>query len=100
MSSDRRRPVVRIIFLPAHFQFFWLDRDLFPYGANGTGEIAGLTLVRAGSQDGQRDRRRPILSTTLLCDLPELGRLNRSKIAALAGVTPINQDSGKLPRTA
>ena len=36
----------------------------------------------------------PVLSRTLLCDLPELGRLNRGEIAALAGVAPFNQDSG------
>lgn len=38
----------------------------------------------------------PILSTVLLCDLPELGRLNRREIAALAGVAPFNWDSGTL----
>lgn len=38
----------------------------------------------------------PILSVALLADLPELGRLNRREIAALAGVAPFNQDSGSL----
>jgi transposase len=37
----------------------------------------------------------PILSSTLLAELPELGRLNRKQIAALAGVAPLNRDSGK-----
>jgi transposase len=32
----------------------------------------------------------------LLADLPELGRLNRREIAALAGVAPFNCDSGTL----
>ena len=36
----------------------------------------------------------PVLSRALLSDLPELGRLNRGEIAALAGVAPFNQDSG------
>jgi transposase len=36
----------------------------------------------------------PILSVALLADLPELGRLNRREIAALAGIAPFNQDSG------
>lgn len=31
---------------------------------------------------------------TLLADLPELGKLNRQKIAALVGVAPYNRDSG------
>jgi transposase len=31
---------------------------------------------------------------TLLADLPELGKLNRQEIAALAGLAPFNRDSG------
>jgi transposase len=31
---------------------------------------------------------------TLIAELPELGRLDRRKIAALVGVAPINRDSG------
>ncbi len=36
----------------------------------------------------------PVLSTTLIAQLPELGRLNRQKIAALVGVAPFNRDTG------
>jgi transposase len=36
----------------------------------------------------------PITMLTLLADLPELGNLNRQKIAALVGLAPINKDSG------
>jgi transposase len=36
----------------------------------------------------------PVLATTVLAELPELGRLNRREIAALVGVAPLNQDSG------
>jgi transposase len=36
----------------------------------------------------------PVTAATLLADLPELGTLNRQKIAALAGVAPFNKDSG------
>lgn len=36
----------------------------------------------------------PVLSTTLIADLPELGTLNHKKIAALVGVAPFNRDSG------
>ena len=36
-----------------------------------------------------------VTSVTLLAMLPELGTLNRQKIAALVGVAPINKDSGK-----
>jgi len=35
-----------------------------------------------------------VTAYTLLADLPELGRLDRRKIAALVGVAPLNRDSG------
>jgi transposase len=37
----------------------------------------------------------PTTSATLVAELPELGRLNRQEIAALAGLAPFNHDSGK-----
>lgn len=37
-----------------------------------------------------------VASATLLARLPELGSLDRKKIAALVGVAPFNRDSGKL----
>jgi transposase len=37
----------------------------------------------------------PVLSATLLADLPELGSLGNKQIAALVGLAPLNQDSGK-----
>ena len=37
----------------------------------------------------------PVLSTTLLAGLPELGTLGRKQIAALVGVAPLNRDSGR-----
>jgi transposase len=36
----------------------------------------------------------PVLSRTLLADLPELGRLSRREIAKLVGVAPLSRDSG------
>jgi transposase len=36
----------------------------------------------------------PVLSATLLCAVPELGRVDRRGIAALVGVAPFNCDSG------
>jgi|TARA_B100001971_G_C18175045_1_gene529445 transposase len=38
----------------------------------------------------------PVLSLTLLAQLPELGTLSRRQIAALVGVAPLNRDSGTL----
>jgi transposase len=37
----------------------------------------------------------PITSAVLICDLPELGVLSSKKIAMLAGLAPLNCDSGK-----
>ena len=38
----------------------------------------------------------PVMSRTMLAELPELGVLNRKQIAALVGVAPFNRDSGRL----
>lgn len=38
----------------------------------------------------------PVLSLTLLAELPELGTLDRWQIASLVGVAPLNRDSGVL----
>ena len=37
----------------------------------------------------------PVTATTIVADLPELGKLTRQEIAALVGVAPFNKDSGK-----
>lgn len=47
-------------------------------------------LLRSGPGIG------PIVSATLLGELPELGRLSHKQIAALAGVAPLARDSGTL----
>ena len=38
----------------------------------------------------------PVLSVTLLAEVPELGTLGHKQIAALVGVAPINRDSGTM----
>src|SRR5207244_201418 len=38
----------------------------------------------------------PVVATSLLAELPELGTLDRKRIAALVGVAPLNRDSGTL----
>ncbi len=37
----------------------------------------------------------PVLTSTLIAQLPELGQANHKEIAALAGVAPYNRDSGR-----
>ena len=41
----------------------------------------------------------PVLSVTLLAELPELGAVGRKQVAALVGVAPLNRDSGRLRGT-
>jgi transposase len=38
----------------------------------------------------------PITARTLIAELPELGRIDRRRVAALVGVAPINRDSGTM----
>jgi transposase len=52
----------------------WREKDDLLRGAKGVG---------------------PVLSATLLGELPELGRLSRREIAKLVGVAPLNRDSGR-----
>jgi transposase len=37
-----------------------------------------------------------VVSSSLLIELPELGKLNRRKIASLVGIAPLNRDSGTM----
>ena len=38
----------------------------------------------------------PVLASTLIAELPELGQLSHKKILALVGLAPFNYDSGRL----
>ena len=38
----------------------------------------------------------PITARTLIAELPELGRIDRRRLAALVGVAPVNRDSGAI----
>ena len=58
-------------------------------------------IVAADAELAATDRRLrttpgvgPVVSATLIAEMPELGRLDRRRIAALAGLAPIARDSG------
>ncbi len=60
------------------------------------------SLIAADPELAALDRRLrtvpgvgPVVAATLISELPELGRLDRRRIAALAGLAPIARDSGK-----
>jgi transposase len=66
-----------------------LDRDLGQLVRSSPVWRERVDLLRSAPGVG------PVLSATMLADLPELGTLNHKQIAALVGLAPLNQDSGK-----
>jgi transposase len=75
----------------------WLERQV----AELNGDL-GRTLRESPLWREQEDLLRsvpavgPVLTLTLVAEVPELGTLNRRQIAALVGVAPLNRDSGTL----
>ena len=67
-----------------------LDKDLTDFIGSSPPWRAKDDLLRSTPGVG------PVLSSTLLADLPELGTLNRREIAALVGVASLNRDSGTM----
>jgi len=81
--------------LDAHIR--WLERALHELEGDIDTTIRSSPMWRA-TEDLLRSVPGigPITASTLIADLPELGHLDRRKIAALVGVAPINRDSGTL----
>lgn len=92
LANNRDRAVVKD--LQAHIA--WLERRL---QASDDELHRVLKNSPAWSQRDQLLRSvpgvGPVLSLTLLAQLPELGQLNRREIAKLVGVAPFNWDSGQ-----
>lgn len=90
LSRSRRavRPSIKAVIKTIERQLERADHDM-----NGHVKMhfAALDqLLRSTSGIG------PVVSATLIADLPELGHLNRRQIAALVGVAPVARDSGRL----
>ena len=81
--------------LDAHIR--WLERALHELERDIDTTMRSSPLWRA-TEDLLRSVPGigPITASTLSADLPELGHLDRRKIAALVGVAPINRDRGTL----
>ena len=73
----------------------WLQSELADLDKDLTKEIHESPIWREKDSLYQSVKGvGPVTSMTLLCALPELGKLNRKEIAALVGVAPLNCDSG------
>ena len=63
-----------------------IDRDISAHVGSCFSDISSLLQSFTGIG--------PVTASTLLGELPELGKLNRRQITALVGVAPFNRDSG------
>jgi len=74
----------------------WLEKNLDKFNKDLDRLVNKSPIWRAKDKILQSAKGvGPVLSVTLIGQLPELGTLNRKKIAALVGVAPLNRDSGK-----
>jgi transposase len=75
----------------------WLERRLARSDDNLPAAIRSSSLWRVTAEILQSTPGvGPVLSRTLVAEVPELGTLNRQEIAALVGVAPFNRDSATL----
>lgn len=74
----------------------WLDRQLGAVDADLAAAVEASAAWRA-NDDLLRSIPGigPAVSRTLLAELPELGTLTREQAGALAGLAPVNRDSGR-----
>ena len=96
-EKNRRRTVIARIRPQVEEHIRWLaksledlDKDLGSFIRSSPVWRTKERIIRSVPGVG------PVLSATLLANLPELGALSRGQIAALVGVAPFNRDSGTL----
>jgi len=74
----------------------WLQKELDQFNQDLDRMVKESPIWRAKDEILQSVKGvGPVLSVTLISQLPELGTLKGKKIAALVGVAPLNRDSGK-----
>jgi transposase len=74
----------------------WLEKELASLDEELEDTIKGSDIWREKDDLLKREKGvGNVVSRTLLAFLPELGKLNRKQIAALVGLAPFNNDSGK-----
>ena len=90
LAARRIRPQLQAHIVWLHKQIAQFDEDLRELIRSSPLWRAKDDLLRSAPGVG------PVLATTLVATLPELGTLTRRQIAALVGVAPLNRDSGTL----
>ncbi|MDK1082174.1 MAG: transposase, partial [Anaerolineae bacterium] len=74
----------------------WLDKEIASVLEKSTEVIENSPLFQKKDAVIQSFKGLgKVTSHALLAEIPELGKLNRKQIAALAGLAPMNKDSGK-----
>lgn len=96
-ERNRRRSALAVLHAELDEHIAWLQRRLDALDRELGQAIQASPIWRA-RDDLLRSVKGvgPVLSMTLLTELPELGLLNGKQIAALVGVAPVNRDSGTL----
>jgi transposase len=94
-ERNRRRTVLPQLRAELDEHIAWLERRLQQLDRE-LGEALRASPLWRAQEDLLRSVKGvgPVLSATLLTELPELGRLDRRQIAALVGVAPLSRDSG------
>jgi transposase len=96
-EENRRRTAPTAIRADIQAHITWLRKRL-----NGVDKELSQAVRSSPLWREQEDLLRsvkgigPVVSVTLLADLPELGTLDRKQIAALVGLAPMNRDSGTM----
>ena len=86
ITNRKLHPSIEAIITVIKAQLDDLETQMVGHVREHFGELDGLLQSTNGIG--------PVVSATLIAQLPELGRLNRREIAALVGVAPMSNDSG------
>jgi transposase len=96
-AEQNRLGATRTVQVQTHIQAHvaWLDAALADLDDELRRRLRASPLWRARDQLLRRvPGSGPVISLTLLTELPELGRLSPAQIAALVGVAPLNRERG------
>jgi len=97
LTAERRRlqSAPQRIRADSQAHIAWLERRLARTADDVAAAIRSTPLWRATDEILQRTPGvGPMLSRTLVAEVPEWGALNRQESAALIGVAPLNRDRG------